>query len=138
MKVNDIIGTSSSASFPVPKIWYHGTEEVFHYFDWKKIGSKIGGMAMIGFWFAESRKAAGYYGPNIVTCYLNIRNPLMVDNKTYYSSRLGPSNWAQEAYLDGYDSVIIENIVDGDTESTVACVFEPRKIRILKFDVWDD
>ena len=93
---------------------------------------------MIGFWFAENPKAVGYYGPNTVKVSLEIENPLLIDTETYYEYRVGPSEWAKKAYVEGYDSAVIQDIVDGDTESTVACVFDPSRIKILKFDVYGD
>jgi hypothetical protein len=62
----------------------------------------------------------------------------MVDAETYENVGYGPVRWAKKAYLEGYDSVILEDIIDGDTSSTVTCVFDPARIKILDFKVYSD
>ena len=63
-----------------PLVVYHGTTADFDEFDVEKIGSKIvrpiyGADIRDGFFFAKSEKIAGKYGGNIMSIYVNVKNP---------------------------------------------------------------
>ncbi len=117
-------------------LWYHGTEDRFEQFDDKKLNTRMG-RRTIGFWFAKDRDAVGYYGPNIITSHLNFGKTLHVTKKMRKLG-YGPSWWASYAYENDYDSVIIYDIMDGDTITDVACVFDSSRIKIVDFNEYFD
>lgn len=92
-----------------------------------------------GFWFAENPKLTGYYGPSQYKVRLHITNPLIVSEEEFIAHKPnGPSFWAAKAEQAGHDSVIIQDIIDGDTESTVCCVFDSHLIEIVDKDIYQD
>ena len=117
--------------------WFHGSEEHFGSFEPSYMGSQQG-KGSPGFWFSNSKHAAGYYGPNIVECDLELNNPLVVSQEMFIEKKVGPTHWARFAKGFGHDAVIIEDVCDGDVYSTVACVFSIENISNLKWQVWDD
>lgn len=68
---------------------YHGTDEQFTVFDKSKFGSKTdAGIYGQGFYFAAERGEALAYGASAKKYYLNIKNPLVINRNTGYSSIL--------------------------------------------------
>ncbi|MBR3565209.1 MAG: hypothetical protein IKN91_02620 [Paludibacteraceae bacterium] len=81
---------------------------------------KVDGYRSSGFWFNSNLDNAGGYGSNVYECFLNLRNPLVVDAQgNRYASvpfnniRMGTDEIAAYAEINGYDGVIFENIYDG-------------------------
>lgn len=108
---------------------YRGDDEKFNTFDFSKIGSGVGGPNNIGFWFTNNPEAAEFYGEHVRKFFIYLSNPLIVSSDMFakhYPN--GPTYWAKIAYQEGYDGVIINDIVDGDIESTVFCVFDDFQI----------
>ena len=119
------------------KRWFHGTEAHFDDFDHGMLGSQQG-RGSPGFWLSNSEHAAGYYGPNVVECELDIRNPLRLTLEEYEQVRRSPSGWARLAQANGHDAVILEDVCDGDVPSTVTCVFSHESISVCGWKLWDD
>jgi hypothetical protein len=125
-------GTTKTATEYAAHVWYHGSET-----DMKSFTSTAPRHSKyIGLWFAENPKLTGYYGPNQYKVKLNFKKPLVVSEEEYIKNKLGPTYWARKARDEGYDAVIIQDIIDGDTESTICCVFNPKIIRIIDKDVY--
>ncbi len=60
-----------------PLVVFHGSNnDIFSVFDKEKIGQRDSGFYGKGFYFANSKGEAGYYGENIYAVFLNIKNPL--------------------------------------------------------------
>ena len=60
---------------------YHGTDAKFTVFDKSKINSSNGAFYGKGFYFSNSKSAANQYGNNVYEYYLNITNPLYLDDE---------------------------------------------------------
>ena len=81
-----------------------------------------------------------YENDNIMELYLKMENPLRVESgniydlgdaarKAYLASDQAPTHLKDGTETFPYDGIIAENVVDGDTESTVYIVFEPTQIK---------
>jgi len=115
---------------------YHGTEHAFNTFSLARIGCMTG-CNTHGFWFTDNRKAADYYhsgaecGGRVITALLVMENPLLVSSEDFAKHYPhGPASWAKKARERGHDGVILRDILDGDTRSTVYAVFSPNQIEI--------
>ena len=64
-------------------VCYHGTDAEFTVFDKSKIGFSNGAFYGNGFYFSDSKSAATQYGNNIYEYYLNITNPLYLDDDNW-------------------------------------------------------
>lgn len=117
--------------------WFHGSEAHFEAFDETFVGSQQG-RGSPGFWFSNSERAAGYYGPNVVQCALTLSHPLVVSEAMQEEKQKAPKYWANLARQLGHDAVIIEDICDGDIPSTVVCVFSSNQIENLRWKIWDE
>jgi len=126
-------GTTKTAAEYGSHVWYHGSEADMKSF----MSAKVRDSRFVGLWFAENPKLTGYYGPNQYKVKLGFKNPLIVSEDEYIENKPnGPGYWARKARDEGHDAVIIQDIIDGDTESTICCVFNPRIIRIIDKDLY--
>jgi len=64
-------------------VCYHGTDAKFTVFDKSKINSSNGAFYGKGFYFSNSKSAANQYGNNVYEYYLNITNPLYLDDENW-------------------------------------------------------
>lgn len=62
-----------------PLVVYHGSKSVFDTFDINMIGAGAGSALGDGFYFTKDKLTASEYGADIMSVYLNIRNPLVFD-----------------------------------------------------------
>lgn len=125
-------GAQKTAEDYTRMVWYHGGEDDFDTFEGGRGRYK-------GLWFAENPKLTGYYGPNQFKVRLHIKNPLIVSEEEYIAGKPnGPTSWLAKAESEGHDAVIIQDIIDGDTESTVCGVADPSIIEILDKDIYQD
>jgi hypothetical protein len=127
---------------PLPTIWYHSTEddavEVARDFRNHNI-DPTGVVKGEEYWFSDDWDASRYYGPNTVVARLNFKNPLIVTSDEFRESRGGPSSyWAKKARNEGYDAVVIQDIMDGDMFSTVCAVFSVELIDAKPYAYWDE
>lgn len=66
------------------QVVYHGTNDMFNVFD-KNMQNKnepSGDYVGQGFYFANDQRKAKRYGKNIVEAYLNLKNPLIINDKS--------------------------------------------------------
>jgi len=127
-------GASKAASDYASHVWYHGSEDDFDQFDPAAMRA-----FNRGFWFSENPKLTGYYGPNQYKCRLHLHNPLLVSEADYEAGKPnGPNSWLMKAKEGGHDAVIIQDIIDGDTMSTVCGVIDPSIIEVLDKDIYQD
>ena len=64
-----------------PLVVYHGTtNKKFSIFDKEKIGQRDSGFYGKGFYFANTKGEAGFYGKKIYSVFLNIKNPLNLED----------------------------------------------------------
>lgn len=110
-----------------PLVVYHGTTADFDTFDSSRIGASTGNGG--GFWFAESPKASKFYGPKTVPAFVRMTNPMRVTRAEFEDDFGSPTSWAEYAKDEGHDGLILEDVQDGDTRSTVYTVFEPTQIK---------
>lgn len=110
-----------------PLVVYHGTTIDFDTFDSSKIGSSTGNGG--GFWFAESLKASKFYGPKTVPAFVRMTNPMRVTRAEFEDDFGSPTSWAEYAKDEGHDGLILEDVQDGGTRSTVYAVFDPTQIK---------
>jgi len=108
---------------------YRGDDKLFGRFLSRFIG-KSTGVNTGGFWFSDSEDAAGFFGQHIRKFKIDLHNPLIVTSEEFSRSNpKGPSWFARKAKEEGYDGVIIQDIIDGDRRSTVYCVFSTTQIK---------
>ena len=125
-------GSSKTAQEYAAEFWYHGSEENFEKFE-------SGHGRYFAMWFAENPKLTGFYGPNQFKVRIHMKNPLIVSEEEYAAHKpKGPTYWAAEAANGGHDAVIIQDIIDGDTESTVCGVIDPDIIELVDKDLYVD
>jgi hypothetical protein len=122
-----------------PLVVYHGTNNKFDSFDTKKIGERTLDASSSkykedGFFFTNSMDSADYYSRigglsgNVLSTYLNIKNPLVIDNTGEYSDRYF-SNTIDNARNSQYDGVLFKNVdeLQGVEDQYVA--FNPSQIK---------
>lgn len=125
-------GAQKAAAQYASHVWYHGSEDDFDQFE-------SGHGRYFALWFAENPKLTGYYGANQYKVRLHFKNPLIVSEEEYNAGKPnGPTYWAKEAANGGHDAVIIQDIIDGDTESTVCGILDPQIVEILDKDIYVD
>lgn len=131
-------------SEPIPTVWYHSTEAdpVETARDMANNNIDPTGAVKKGeeeYWFSDDWAASRYYGENTIVARLKMRNPLVVSSEEFAESRGGPSSyWAKKAKREGYDAVVIHDIMDGDMFSTVCAVFSVSQIDAKPYSRWND
>lgn len=131
---------------------YHGTSADFTVFDKDYLGSSTRGGAgtQYGFFFAEEESHAEYWAENasynnggnsrVISSYLQLQNPLVYDDSDFNDGGLTLSEKIEEAYYDGNDGIIVENVLDDDSGETrtMYVVFDPEKIKSSDPVTYDD
>lgn len=116
-----------------PLVVYHGTRRGnnISVFEKKKIGSKWGkGYYGDGFYFTDNKRAAYYYGEEVLECFLNIRNPHFAQRYDHEHER----SFTKKLQKNSYDGVIGENALRDHLDWEVAdgieyVAFEPTQIK---------
>lgn len=86
-----------------PKVFYHGSDELFTTFGYDKIGSATGvGILGEGFYFTDQQKLGKKYGKNVYKVFLQMSNPYMASQEDLY--RLNTAKLEKQ----GYDGVILK------------------------------
>lgn len=86
-----------------PKVFYHGSDELFTTFGYDKIGSATGvGILGEGFYFTDQQKLGKKYGKNVYKAFLQMSNPYMASQEDLY--RLNTAKLEKQ----GYDGVILK------------------------------
>jgi len=126
----------------IPTVWYHSTEEdpVETARDMRAHNvDPTGAVKGEEYWFSDDWDASRYYGPNTIVATLNFKNPLVVTSDEFKEKGRGPSSyWAKKAREEGYDAVVIHDIVDGDMFSTVCAVFDSTLINAKPYAQWNE
>ena len=130
-----------------PKIVYHGTDGEFTVFENMKTGKNFGDISSGMFFFTNykegypnsaedyARNSSKNNGgnPNIKEVYLDIKKPLRLDSRGYYSTNEYYDKNAEDIYmrfLDGdYDGVIIENSDKNADDSILYAVDNSKQIK---------
>ena len=121
-----------------PKLFYHGTNVKFDAFDIDK--SKRGWLGK-SFYFTDSKSKAKGYGKNVISIYLNLKNPYISKANDHYSfvnevkeqfgvkENYGEFDPAQVLKQHGYDGVVYK---DWDDEvGTIYTAFSPNQIKSI-------
>ena len=129
-----------------PKVVYHGTNTEFWTFDLGESGKNYGETSEGLFFFTDKKStypdSATDYARNaaesggdarIVEVYLDIRKPLRLDSKGYYTPTSyfdANANEVYEKYLSGdYDGIIIENSDKSADDSTIYLLDDAARIK---------
>jgi hypothetical protein len=110
---------------------YHKTDYRFTVFDKEKLGSSSQwGTAYFGFYFSNKYERISY-GKRAIKCFLNIRNPYLIESETYSDydleyKRFDVSNFSKN------DGVIIKAMRLGGNEKADKhfVAFEPTQIKL--------
>lgn len=125
-----------------PLIVYHGTNMKFDRFDKNKIGSSTR-IIVNGFFFTDSKKVASKFGTKVISVYLSIKNPTVIDADGRNIRSVIGAYEEGIAKDNGSDGFIIKNVIDtlgfvvsiGNYSSESQCnlfiVFEPDQIKIV-------
>jgi hypothetical protein len=120
--------TEAKTGRPFRGVVYRGDDKQFVDFDYGFIGKSTGANTF-GFWFTDSPEAAEFYGQHVRAFEITMDNPLIVTEKEFVDAFPdGPPKFAIKAAERGYDGVIIQDITDGDRQSTVYCVWDKDQI----------
>lgn len=113
---------------PFKKNVWRGDDISFSKFDKSYIGKK--GFDTVGFWFADTSYGAEYYGSQVREFTITMKNPMVITSEDFINAfPHGPTFFAKLAKSKGHDGCIILDIVDGDTQGNVYCVFSPNQIK---------
>ena len=129
-----------------PKVVYHGTNAEFWTFDLGKSGSNFGDTAEGLFFFTNKKSgyqdSASDYARNaaknggeerVLESYLDIKKPLRLDSKGYFTPTAYFDQNAESVYakyLDGdYDGIIIENSDKNADDSVIYLLDDPARIK---------
>ena len=121
-----------------PKLFYHGTNVKFDAFD---IDKSKGGWLGKSFYFTDSKSKAKGYGKNVISTYLNLKNPYISKANDHYrfvnevkeqfgvKENYGEFDPAQVLKQHGYDGVVYK---DWDDEvGTIYTAFSPNQIKSI-------
>lgn len=121
-----------------PKVFYHGTNAKFNAFD---IDKSKGGWLGKSFYFTDSKGKAKGYGKNVISTYLNLKNPFISKANDHYKfinevkeqfgvkENYGEFDPAQVLKQHGYDGVVYK---DWDDEvGTIYTAFSPNQIKSI-------
>lgn len=130
-----------------PRVVYHGTDSDFTVFDIMQTGKNFNDMSSGMFFFTKYKdgypnSATDYArhssennggNPNIMGAYLDIKKPLILDSKGYYSTNeyydINAEN-IYEKFLGGdYDGVIVENSDNSSDDSVLYVVDSSSRIK---------
>lgn len=112
---------------------YHGTESDFDRFDTGQ-GGKLMGVATPFLFFTSSMDNALFYGPLVLECELDLRNPYVVEREE--ARARPPAQWGWEVLRinreeqAGHDGVILRDVLDGTHYSDITVVFDPQKVAV--------
>ena len=129
IRLKEILNQPQSGK-PLKQVVFRGDDKPFTKFD----ASFIGKATMTnteGFWFSNSKDAAEFYGEHVRPFEITMRNPLVFTYDDFVKTTHGPPHFARIAKQKGHDGVVIQNIVDGDRESDVYCVWNVSQIKAL-------
>ena len=90
---------------------YHGTRNSeFNVFEKKYIGTGSGDLGFLGdgFYFATHKGEANYYGGNVISVYLNVKNPYNINNLQKYNNQ-DISGWESNPYIEIMNLVEMNN-----------------------------
>ena len=71
-----------------PLIVYHGTKDKFDGFEKDYMGKNFSFRFGKGFYFTEIKENTTYYGNNLLSAYLSIKNPLIVSSDKEYKDAI--------------------------------------------------
>ena len=115
---------------PLKQIVFRGDDTDFSDFDPKFIGRATMSNTE-GFWFSSDPEAAQYFGEMVRKFEITMNNPLVFTDEDFRQTHHGPPHFARLAKQQGYDGVVIKNIIDGDMVSDVYCVWNIGQIKRL-------
>lgn len=108
-----------------PLIMYHGTNKEFTKFEKEKIGKKL--LSGKGFYFDSNKSIAKKFGKNIISCYLKIENPFIIDEReNSLNNQQKIYKNTEELIKQGYDGIIII-----DDKGRECVIFEPNQIKSI-------
>lgn len=108
-----------------PLIMYHGTDKEFTKFEKEKIGKKL--LSGKGFYFDSNKSIAKKFGKNIISCYLKIENPFIIDEReNSLNNQQKIYKNTEELIKQGYDGIIII-----DDKGRECVIFEPNQIKSI-------
>ncbi|MEE3705564.1 hypothetical protein V2I29_08305, partial [Campylobacter sp. CX2-8023-23] len=121
-----------------PKVFYHGTNANFDAFDTNKLkGSWLGK----SFYFTDTKQKAKGYGKNVMSIYLNIKNPYISKANDNYGfvkevkeqfnvkENFGEFDPAQVLKKHGYDGVVYKDW--NDDIGYIYTAFSPNQIKSI-------
>ncbi len=121
-----------------PKVFYHGTNANFNAFDINKLkGSWLGK----SFYFTDTKQKAKGYGKNVMSIYLNIKNPYISKANDNYGfvrevkeqfnvkENFGEFDPAQVLKKHGYDGVVYKDW--NDDIGYIYTAFSPNQIKSI-------
>jgi hypothetical protein len=121
--------TEAKTGRPFRGVVYRGDDKQFSDFDYSFIGKSTGANTF-GFWFTDSLEAAEFFGQHVRAFEITMDNPLIVTADEFINKFPdGPPKFAVRAAELGHDGVIIQDIMDGDRQSTVFCVWDKDQIK---------
>ena len=121
-----------------PKVFYHGTNANFDAFDTNKLAN---GWLGKSFYFTDTKKKAKGYGKNVMSIYLNIKNPYIskaIDNYGFVrevkeqfniKENYGEFDPAQVLKEHGYDGVVYKDW--NDDIGYIYTAFSPNQIKSI-------
>ena len=114
------------------KLWYHGSEDEFDNFNQAHVGTKQGKNSP-GFWFTDNPDLTGFYGHIRYTVRIYADEVAVLEFKDRKTGQ-GPSYFATQAAVAGYDAIVLKDVFDGDREATNVCVFSADDIEIVSVE----
>ncbi|WP_086282272.1 LPD23 domain-containing protein [Campylobacter devanensis] len=121
-----------------PKVFYHGTNAKFDAFD---IDKSKGGWLGKSFYFTDGKGKAKGYGKNVISTYLNLKNPYISKANDHYSfvnevkeqfgvkENYGEFDPAQVLKQHGYDGVVYKDW--NDEVGIIYTAFSPNQIKSI-------
>ena len=123
---------------------YHGTDSKFTEFSLAFLGENtddnasseaLRQTARLGIWFTENEQSASYAYDNVMTCDLQLSNPLTIDTLETLefwveTQELSGAELREKLLDEGYDGIVIEYDEEFNGRSYV--VFSPENINIIK------
>ena len=117
---------------PFRRLLYRGDDKIFTRLSTKHLGKGLGGGDKTGFWFTSNLDNASFYGEHVRQFWITMKNPKVLTYDDFIKTSHGPPYYAHIAKLEGYDGLVILDIIDGSHNSDIYCIFNPTQAKLVQ------
>ena len=117
---------------PFRRVVYRGDDKKFTRLSTKYLGKGLASGDRTGFWFTSNPDNASFFGEHVRQFEITMKNPKVLTYDDFVQTSHGPRHYAHVAKQEGYDGLVILDIVDGSHFSDIYCIFHPTQAKLVK------